>query len=209
LRPRPRARVPLNVSRLAFALVFAGVIAAASCSGDAPSGQPADQPLPPLNYQLHGDPGAPPDPTIDPSAPPLDLRIIKSMLYAAAVKHRVNPNLVMGLAWWESGWNQSAVSTAGAIGIMQIMPSTADTDGPWLLHRKVDVHDIDGNIGLGAAIIRNNLDTYHGDLVKALADYYGGPSMVTDWNHLRPDARRYVWGIYHLALAFQAGTGPV
>jgi soluble lytic murein transglycosylase-like protein len=182
---------------------------ASACSGDQPTGQTSGGPLPPLSYQLNGDPGPPPDPTIDPNAPPLDLRIIKSMIYADAVEHHVNPNLMMGLAWWESGWNQSALSSAGAIGIMQIMPSTADVAGPWLLHRQVDVHDIDDNIELGCAIVRNNLETYHGDLVKALADYYGGPSMVTDWNHLRPDAQRYVWGIYRLALAFQAGSGPV
>jgi soluble lytic murein transglycosylase-like protein len=196
------------VSRLARVLTSVALICIAACSGD-PAVQSPDQPLPPLNYQLSGDPGTPPAPTIDPNAPSLDLRIIKSMLYSAAVTHHVNPNLVMGLAWWESGWNQSAVSNAGAIGIMQIMPMTADAAGPWLLHRKVDIHDIADNLDLGAAIIRNNLDAYHGDLVKALTDYYGGPSMVTDWNHLRPDAQRYVWGIYHLALAFQAGRGPV
>lgn len=198
------------MSRLLWAAAFAAVLGAAACtSDDAASSLSPDQPLPPLSYQLNGDPGSPPAPTIDPNAPPLDLRITKSMLYAAAVKHRVNPNLVMGLAWWESGWNQSAVSNAGAIGIMQIMPSTADAAGPYLLHRQVDIHNIDDNIDLGAAIIRHNLETYNGDLVKALTDYYGGPSLVTDWNHLRPDAQRYVWGIYHLALAFQAGRGPV
>jgi soluble lytic murein transglycosylase-like protein len=183
--------------------------AAVACGDGDPQAISPDQALPPLNYQLSGDPGSPPAPTIDPNAPPLDLRILKSMLYAAAVKHRVNPNLVMGLAWWESGWNQSAVSNAGAIGVMQIMPATADSAGPWLLHRKVDITDIDDNMDLGAAIIRNNLDTYHGDLVKALTDYYGGPTLVADWSHLRPDAQRYVYGIYKLALAFQAGRGPV
>ncbi len=197
------------MNRLACAVGLVALLGVAACSEDASAGQPGDQPLPPLNHQLNGDPGPAPNPSIDPNAPPLDLRITKSMLYSAAVKHHVNPNLVMGLAWWESGWNQSAVSSAGAIGIMQIMPSTADTAGPWLLHRTVDLHDINDNMDLGAAIIRNNLDTYHGDLVKALADYYGGPSLVTDWKHLRPDAQRYVWGIYHLALAFQAGRGPV
>ncbi|HLZ93986.1 MAG TPA: transglycosylase SLT domain-containing protein [Candidatus Dormibacteraeota bacterium] len=195
---------------LACALTLAA-LAAAACGGDPapPIGGSPDQPLPPLNYSLNTDPGPAPAPAIDPNAPPLDLRITKSMLYAAAIEHGVNPNLVFGLAWWESGWNESAVSSAGAIGIMQIMPATADTAGPWLLHRKVDLTDINDNIELGCAIIRNNLDTYHGDLVKALTDYYGGPSLVTDWDHLRPDARRYVWGIYHLALAWQAGHGPV
>ena len=62
---------------------------------------------------------------------------------------------------------------------------------------------------IGAAIIKYNLDGYHGDLVRALADYYGGPTMATDWNHLRADAKRYVYGIYQLAVAFRDGRGPV
>ena len=186
------------------------ILVVIACADDAGAVQSADaSSLPPLNYQLHGDPGLPPSPSIDPNAPSLDLRIIKSMLYASAVRHRVNPNLVMGLAWWESGWNESAVSSAGAIGVMQVMPATADAAGPYLLHRKVDLRDIYDNIDMGTAILANNLTTYHGDLVKALTDYYGGPTLVADWNHLRADARRYVWGIYHLAVAFQEGRGPV
>jgi soluble lytic murein transglycosylase-like protein len=198
---------------LACALTVVAIAALSGCDSNSaaaidPTVGSADQPLPQLNGQLNVDPGSPPAPTIDPNAPPLDLRIVKSELYTGAIKHGVNPNLVFALAWWESGWNESAVSDAGAIGIMQIMPATADTDGPWLLHRKVDLNDIFDNIDLGSAIIRLNLETYRGDLVKALTDYYGGPSLVTDWNHLRPDAQRYVYGIYHLALAFQAGRGP-
>src|SRR5437879_11909212 len=113
--------------RFARAIALLAVIGICACS-DAASAEPASQDtsLPPLNIQLNTDPGKPPAPSIDPNAPSLDLRIIKSMLYADAMKHRVNPYLVMGLAWWESGWNQSAISSAGAIGVMQIIPATAD-----------------------------------------------------------------------------------
>jgi soluble lytic murein transglycosylase-like protein len=193
---------------LCCAVAFVALCAAA-CTQDASGAQSGDTSLPPLDEQLTIGPGTPPSPSIDPNAPPLDLRVIKSMIYASAVKHRVNPYLVMGLGWWESGWNQSAVSSAGAIGVMQIMPATAASEGPMLLRRQVDINDLADNIELGASILRYNLDGYHGDLVRALADYYGGPSMATDWNHLRPDAQRYVWGIYHLAVAFRDGDGPV
>ena|SRR2546430_9257997 len=196
--------------RLARAIALLAVIGICACS-DAASAEPASQDtsLPPLNVQLNGDPGPPPNPSVDPNAPSLDLRIIKSMIYSDAMKNQVNPYLVMGLGWWESGWNQSAVSSAGAIGVMQIMPATASAAGPYLLHHSVDIHDINDNIDLGSAIIANNMRHYNNDLVKALADYYGGPGLVTDWAHLPMDAKRYVWGIYHLALAFQAGHGPV
>src|SRR5207245_7242786 len=122
--------------------------------------QAQDNSLPQLNIQRNTDPGNPPAPSIDPNAPSLDLRIIKSMLYADAMKHRVNPYLVMGLAWWESGWNQSAISSAGAIGVMQIMPATADAAGPYLLHHHVDIHEIHDKVVLGSPIIAKTRQNY-------------------------------------------------
>lgn len=184
-------------------------LSAVACGQEVVGSQPDDTSLPALDQQMSIDPGSPPSPSIDPNAPPLDLRVLKSEIYAAAVKHHLNPYLAMGLGWWESGWNQSAVSSAGAIGVMQIMPATAASEGPMLLRRDVNINNVDDNIELGVAILRHNLDDYHGDLVRALADYYGGPSLATDWNHLRPDAKRYVYGIYKLAIAFRDGNGPV
>lgn len=149
------------------------------------------------------------DPSTDPNAPSLQLQITRSMLYAAGVQHGVNPYLVMGLAWWESGWNESAVSSAGAIGIMQVMPATAEADGPILLKRTVDLADPQDNIDMGTAILRNNLDRYHGDLAKALVAYYAGGAAVTAWDRLTPDERHYAWGVYRTAVAFRDGKGPV
>lgn len=135
-------------------------------------------------------------------------RAIKSMLYQAAQRHGVNPGLVLGLAWWESGWDQSQVSSTGAVGVMQIEPYTADTAGPRLLHQAVDIHQTAANIDLGVAILRENLDRYQNDLMKALVAYYAGPSAVTDWAHMNEDARRYVVGIHALAVSFDNGLGP-
>jgi len=147
-------------------------------------------------------------PSFDPSSPSLDLMITKSMLWAAAVKHNVNPYLVMGLAWHESGWNESAISSAGAVGIMQVMPATAASDGPALLGRRVDLRDPQDNIDVGTAILKNNLDHYGGNLADALVAYYAGGASVTDWNHLRDDERRYVWDVYRDAIMFRDGKGP-
>ena len=156
---------------------------------------------------------APAQPSTDPSADSnpsqLDLMVTKSMLYSAGLKHGVNPYLVMGLAWHESGWNPSAISSAGAIGIMQVMPATAAADGLALLHREVDLFDAADNIDMGTAILKNNLDRYHNDLAKSLLAYYAGAGAVTDWNKLRDDERRYVWSVYRNAIAFRDGKGPV
>ena len=148
------------------------------------------------------------DPSSNSNGPSLDLMITRSMLYAAGLKHHVNPYLVMGLAWHESGWQASVVSSAGAVGIMQVMPATAAVDGPWLLHRYVNLYDPGDNIDLGTAILKNNLDHYGNDLARALTAYYAGGGAVTDWAHLRADCRRYVWAVYNAAVMFEEGRGP-
>jgi N-acetylmuramoyl-L-alanine amidase len=149
------------------------------------------------------------DSTNDPNSPSLDMEIIRSMLYAAGIKHGVNPYLVMGLAWHESGWQASVVSSAGAVGVMQVMPSTAAVDGPKLLNRDVNLYDPGDNIDLGTAIIKHNLDAYHDDLAKALCAYYAGGGAVTEWATMRADCRHYVWAVYNAAIMFRDGKGPV
>jgi soluble lytic murein transglycosylase-like protein len=114
----------------------------------------------------------------------------------------------MGLAWHESGWQPSVVSSAGAVGMMQVMPATADADGPALLHRTVNLFDPADNIDMGTAILKNNLDRYHDDIAKALTAYYAGGSAVADWANLRADCRRYVWAVYNAAMMFKEGRGP-
>jgi hypothetical protein len=148
-------------------------------------------------------------PVVDPNAPQLELLITKSMLYAAGLRHGVNPYLVMGLAWHESGWNPRAISSAGAVGIMQVMPATAEASGPALLNRKVNLYDAADNIDMGTAIIKNNLVRYDNDLAKALVAYYAGGGAVTEWSKLSDDVRRYVWSVYRAAVAFRDGKGPV
>ena len=199
-----RAGLPL------LALATCAVLGLQGCGESALQGPEAK---PPTGLQPAIDPEnvpslTAPDPSGDPAAPSLDMMITKSMLYAAALKHGVNPYLVMGLAWHESGWQAAVVSSAGAVGIMQVMPATAAADGPALLHRKVNLFDPGDNIDLGTAILKNNLDRYHDDLAKALTAYYAGGGAVTDWAHLRADCRRYVWAVYNAAMMFKEGKGP-
>jgi soluble lytic murein transglycosylase-like protein len=187
------------------------VIAACACSeGAAQNFEPNPPPaLEPVVASSEAPALPSTDPSSDPNASQLDLMVTKSMLYSAGLKHGVNPYLVMGLAWHESGWNPSVISSAGAVGIMQVMPATAAADGPALLHREVDLFDPADNIDMGTAIIKNNLDRYHNDLAKALVAYYAGGAAVTDWSKLREDERRYVWSVYRNAIAFRDGKGPV
>jgi hypothetical protein len=196
--------------RLVCAVAAVAILAFEGCA----EAHPGPYPAPPTGLQTVIDPNdtaAFPSaaPHIDPLGPELEMMVTKSMLYAAAMKHGVNPYLVMGLAWHESGWNASAVSSAGALGIMQVMPATAEGSGPALLKRKVNLSDPADNIDLGTAILRSNLDRWHNDLAKALVAYYAGGGAVREWNSLTKDEQRYVWAVYHAATMFKEGKGPV
>ena len=195
--------------KAALAAVSAlAVLLTAACETAQTEAPPSGQlsPTGDQNVALENPPTAP---QADPNAANLDLLITKSMLYAAGLEFHVNPYLVMGLAWHESGWQAGVVSSAGAVGIMQVEPATAAVDGPLLLHRAVNLLDPSDNIEMGTAILKHNLDAYGNDLAKALTAYYAGGSQVTDWSSLRDDCRRYVWAVYNDAMMFKEGRGPV
>lgn len=201
-----------QASFVALAFLFC-ILAVEGCSQDANTLR-GPEAKPPAGLTPAGDQNATvtwpsTDPSNDPAAPPLDLLITKSMLYAAGLKYHVNPYLVMGLAWHESGWQPTVVSSAGAVGIMQVVPATAAADGPSLLHRTVNLFDPGDNIDLGTSILKNHLDRYHNDIAKALTAYYAGGGAVTEWANLRADCRRYVWAVYNAAIMFKEGRGPV
>src|SRR5207245_8766319 len=69
-------------------------------------------------------------------AAPLDRGTARLLLIQAARHHGLRPGFVLAVAYWESGWNQQAVSRTGAIGLMQVEPSTAAWAGPALPHRR-------------------------------------------------------------------------
>jgi soluble lytic murein transglycosylase-like protein len=99
-------------------------------------------------------------------------REIASVIAEASRKHGVDPRLVTAVAYRESGFRPDVVSTAGASGIMQLMPKTAEFLG-------VDeIFDIRQNIFGGVQYLRMLIDTFSGDLDLALAAYNAGPGAV-------------------------------
>jgi soluble lytic murein transglycosylase-like protein len=94
----------------------------------------------------------------------------------------VPASLLFGLIRQESVFTEDAKSHAGALGLMQVMPSTGR-----LLYRKEngkgrpDLKDPDANLRLGARYLRQLLDTFSGDTAAALAAYNAGPGRVRAW----------------------------
>lgn len=88
-----------------------------------------------------------------------------------AVKYDISPNLLEAVVWQESRWRTGAVSPAGARGLAQLMPGTARQMG-------VNPDDPHANLEGGARYLRMQLDTFGGDIEKALAAYNAGPGRV-------------------------------
>ena len=87
-------------------------------------------------------------------------------------RHRVDPALVRAVIEAESNWNHAAVSRKGALGLMQLVPGTAERYGA------VDAFDPQQNLDAGVRHLRVLLERYNGDLEKALAAYNAGERAV-------------------------------
>ena len=100
---------------------------------------------------------------------------------AAAAKYGLPPSLVRGVMKAESGFQPRAVSPKGAIGLMQLMPGTAQELG-------VNPYDPIQNVDAGTRYLRELLEKYHGLLRHALAAYNAGPEAVEKHGGVPPFA---------------------
>lgn len=105
------------------------------------------------------------------SAPVID---VGAEIHEQAVAHGVDPALAKAVAWQESGWQQDAVSSVGAVGVMQVMPDTARYVNASLGGHGLTLRSTEGNIHLGVMYLRRMLDSMPNER-KALAAYYSGP----------------------------------
>ena len=111
-----------------------------------------------------------------------------AMFQRAAEKYNVDADLLKAIGKVESGFNADAVSSAGAIGVMQLMPGTARSLGV------SDPYDAEQNIMGGAKYISQMLERYDGDVELALAAYNAGPGNVDKYGGIPPfkETQNYV-----------------
>lgn len=111
-----------------------------------------------------------------------------AIINGAAKKYDVNPQLIYSVILAESGGDPRAVSSKGAKGLMQLMDTTASEMGVR------DSLDVNENIMGGTKYLRKMLDTFDGDIKKALAAYNAGPGNVSKYNGVPPypETRQYV-----------------
>jgi soluble lytic murein transglycosylase-like protein len=113
---------------------------------------------------------------------------IERIVHEAADRHNVDPALVRAVIETESNWNPSAVSRKGAVGLMQLMPTTAQRFGA------SDFYTPQQNVEAGVTYLKTLLERYDGNLDLALAAYNAGEGAV-DRAHGIPrfrETRNYV-----------------
>lgn len=117
----------------------------------------------------------------------------------AAVRHGVDTRLAHAVAKVESGFQPAAVSSKGAVGVMQLMPGTAMTLGvdPWNARQNIDG---------GVRYLASLLGLYGGNVRLALAAYNAGPQAVERYRGVPPykETQQYV----ELVMGEYAGRTP-
>src|SRR5208283_1582351 len=145
-------------------------------------------------------PDPPPPPTavlksLSPSAPnsKLSQADLNEMLVKAGQKHNLDVDLLASLVKAESGGNAGAVSSAGARGLMQLMPATAAGLGV------ADSFQPDENVRGGSTYLDALLTRYRDNLALALAAYNAGPAAVDKYHGIPPysQTQAYVARVIH------------
>jgi hypothetical protein len=121
----------------------------------------------------------------DPSAPaagktPHNMQEMKEVINAVSSRHHLDPDLINSVIHAESGFNPTAVSHKGAQGLMQLMPQTASQLGV------ANAFDPGANVEGGTRYLRELLERYNFDLIKALAAYNAGPQRVEQFHGVPP-----------------------
>lgn len=134
-------------------------------------------------------------------APPAKLEKVAD---AAAKRNHLDPALVQAVIQTESGWNPYAVSSKGADGLMQLIPSTAERFGV------ANVFNPAENVEGGTEYLRELLNRYHGNLAKALAAYNAGEQAVARFGGVPayPETQAYVRKVTNTYFQSDSGHSP-
>lgn len=111
---------------------------------------------------------------------PYSSQQMNQVINAVSSRHHLDPDLINSVIHAESGFNPRAVSPKGAQGLMQLMPQTASRLGV------ANSFDPGDNLEGGTRYLRELLERYNFDLIKALAAYNAGPQRVEQYHGVPP-----------------------
>ncbi len=129
---------------------------------------------------------------------------LDSIVQQAAERHNLDPALVKAVISTESGWNPTAISRKGAVGLMQLIPATAERFGVG------NAFDPAQNVEGGTSYLKQLLDHYNGDLTKTLAAYNAGERAVDQSGGIPayPETERYVQKVTDAYFRPESGRDP-
>ena len=116
--------------------------------------------------------------TVSLAIPPV--RAYDRLIHEAGALYRVSPTLIRAVMQAESAFDPLAVSRAGAMGLMQLMPETAGA------YEIVNPFDPRENIMGGTRLLRELLDAHHHNIPLVLAAYNAGPAAVARYGGVPP-----------------------
>ncbi len=138
----------------------------------------------------------------DSIAAPVDRGELHAIVDRHAGEHAISPDLVRAVIQVESAWNPRAVSSKGALGLMQLMPKTAAELGV------VNPFDPAQNIRAGVIYLRRLLDRYKGNAELALAAYNAGPGAVDKYGKTIPPYRETQAYVRKIKSVTEVRVGP-
>ena len=126
---------------------------------------------------------------------------VRAIIVAEARVQGVPVAFALAVAWQESGWRADVVSWAGAIGVMQLTPPTADWVAGSMLGHSVHLYDAHSNVQAGVRLLKHYLARYHGNQSLVLAAYYQGQTGADQYG-VYPMTRSYISSILALESIF-------
>ena len=129
-------------------------------------------------------------------------RIYNNIINDAAKKYGIDAALIKAIIMAESGYDHKAVSKRGAIGLMQLMPATADALGV------EDIFDPTHNVNGGTKYIKMLLEKFNNNLDLALAAYNAGSTKVRKYNGIPPfrATRTYIKKVVEYYMSYQLAS---
>ncbi len=177
----PRCRFPAPALRVQcavipkFAVTSLIAVLMTGCAAGSASHRGSSSP--------HADAKTRPDPALASFSPEEQERIaaVAPLVEEAAAKHRVDPSLIYAVIWVESRFDPSATSSAGARGLMQLMPATAAGLAKELGVARPRIADPHFNVSAGTYYLARLEKRFEGDTKLAIAAYHAGSGNVSKW----------------------------
>jgi LysM repeat protein len=130
---------------------------------------------------------------------------VRRVVVRTARRHGVDPQLALAICWQESGWQMDRVSSAHAIGAMQVLPAT----GVWMsmyAGRRLHIRKLKDNV-LAGVLLLDVLDDLTRTRKRMIGAYYQGLGAVRE-HGLYSETRRYVRNVVAIERRLERGLPP-